>query len=141
MTSIKKKLGRTQSVNFMSFTSILLATPTVSVEPFKLSFSHSVSAAQDCKSLSCKRKTRQSLSLQASVGLFLCQKKSLASLLLTLRSTLLLPVHLFLPELLPACMLAFFPSLYLMILYTSWVYLPLCIRLRPQSSSVAAHSQ
>lgn len=28
MTSIKKKLGRTQSVNFMPFTSILLAMPT-----------------------------------------------------------------------------------------------------------------
>lgn len=31
MTSIKKKLGRTQSVNFMPFTSILLAMPTGSI--------------------------------------------------------------------------------------------------------------
>lgn len=66
-------------------------------ELFKFSFSPSVSAAQDCKSLSCKRKPRQPLSLQASVGLFLRQKMSLASLLLTLRSTLLFPVHLLLP--------------------------------------------
>lgn len=43
-------------------------------ELFKFSFPPSVSAAQDCKSFSCKRKARQPLSLQASVGLFLCQK-------------------------------------------------------------------
>lgn len=96
------------------------------LELFKFSSSPSVSAAEDCRSFSRRRKPVQPLSLQS----FKHHKMSLASLLWPLRSTGLSPVHLSLPGLLGLC--TGFPLL-LMNLHTSWVSLPPHISLCPHA--------
>lgn len=86
------------------------------LELFKFSSSPSVSAAQDCRSFSCRRKPVQPLALQS----FPHQRMSLSHCC-DLSGALLPPVHLPLPGSLGSY--TGFP-LYLMNLHASWVSLP-----------------